>query len=224
MDRISSDSWQRLVLALNQLPEFYRICLLSSQSSRAAGLLWRTRDVMENWQIGDERQPWRPPTPKDWNPLPQEDREELIGRVERIADGNISVSRQLSTYLTWVIQSNPPADVFAVAKDHLTALELPRPIATHPVALLERISRLLVAQLEPSKLADVRTLALLDEPDARLIQEICEPATDPLLKALVCGSDTTKRTWACSHGYVMSHVQRVGRSWRRTRRSTIDPC
>ncbi|MCP4549993.1 MAG: ATP-binding protein [bacterium] len=96
----------------------------------------------------------------------------IASLVQLLAGDNITLHRQLNSYILYVAA---PMAVHCnseyLVEDYLKALAVPQSLTPNPTAMMNRISRFVLADMDQKHFTSIRSLAVLDSLDAELIEK-----------------------------------------------------
>ena len=197
-DRLDSADWQRLVRVLNYLPMSYCIGIATTLASQACGILLPLERAAD-WGADDLD------STHAWQRLKGrlDDRAELVWeRVRKLSRKNARLEEQLLAYLAELkpfdasghLDKPQPMQGEALANylmEALACLALPLPVLSDPVSVLNRLSLLQLAGLEPSDRELVRRLAIVQgRVSAKLLSSLAPGLEVRLRIDLAAGEET----------------------------------
>ncbi len=196
IDRLGDKPWAELVGFLNQLPASHRLVFVTNRGDRAVGPVFETAELVEAYRSVDQRLDTRGDRrrlaeavgrlvlgndPADEREDARRVREDVERSVDRLAQGNLTVERQLFRWLADVVvpaqrAAHRDARRFTTKRawgallHELAVLSVPQTLTPFPERLLDRVSLSCLAALGATDRDAVAALARLSDgaPDEAL--------------------------------------------------------
>lgn len=177
VDRLGNKSWADLNRLLNQLPETHRLILITNRGDRAGGWVVRTEEINES-QSGSTPAPSSSGMAANRHcrelkcalsgVVSEEAVTQLFDMINRLSIGNITVKRQLCSWIRNVVlpefaQQEVDTDIYRALLHALASIAAPRTITPNPENLLNRISLACLGALPSAQRQAVTVLARLPD-------------------------------------------------------------